>query len=280
MRSLLTFILSAIITQSAFAQYYYQDIVATQQVTEKWKTYKDNKVKSVDISSFENDNKPTAGFLCKQNVKTDYSEISTYTKSELARESAFTTYYNANGQPKKTYDTSKAYQSLTEYEFDASGNISSITNSSLETVNNIKNTEQHLWKFSADGQPAGLIKIKNGNDTTYIRFIFDEKGNVAEEHAVHNKLEEPVFYYYYDENKRLTDIVRYNVKARKLLPDYIFTYDANGQLGSMLFVQEGSTDYNKWVYEYNEKGLRTKETCLSKQKELLGKIEYDYNFNK
>jgi len=280
MKSLLTFIFSAIIAQSAFAQYYYQDIIATQQVTEKWKTYKENKVKSVNISSFENDNTPTDGFLCKQNVKTDYSEISTYTKSELARESTFTTYYNANGQPKKTYDTSKAYQSLTEYEFDAAGNISSITNSSLETVNNIKNTEQHLWKFNADGKPAGMIKIKNGNDTTYILFIFDEKGNVAEEHAVHNNSEAPVFYYYYDDNKRLTDIVRYNAKARKLLPDYIFTYDAKGQLGSMLFVQEGSTDYNKWIYEYNEKGLRTKETCFTKQKELLGKIEYDYSFNR
>ena len=89
-----------------------------------------------------------------------------------------------------------------------------------------------------------------------------------------------MFYYYYDDNKRLTDIVRYNVKARKLLPDYIFTYYAKGQLGSMLFVQEGSTDYNKWIYEYNEKGLRTKETCFTKQKELLGKIEYDYSFNR
>jgi len=278
MKSLLRFIFLLIIAQPAFAQYYYQDIIATQQVTEKWKTYKDNKVKSVNISSFENDNKPTDGFLCRQNVKNDYSEISTYTKSELARESTFTTYYNVNGQPKKTYDTSKAYQSLTEYEFDAFGNISSITNSSLETVNNIKNTEQHVWEFNADGKPAGMIKIKNGNDSTYIRFIFDEKGNVAEEHAVHNKSEAPVFYYYYDDNKRLTDIVRYNVKARKLLPDYIFTYDANGQLSSMLFVQEGSTDYNKWIYEYNEKGLRTKETCFSKQKELLGKIEYEYTF--
>ena len=266
MKSLLTFIFSAIIAQSAFAQYYYQDIIATQQVTEKWKTYKENKVKSVNISSLENDNTPTDGFLCKQNVKTDYSEISTYTKSELARESTFTTYYNANGQPKKTYDTSKAYQSLTEYEFDAAGNISSITNSSLETVNNIKNTEQHLWKFNADGKPARMIKIKNGNDTTYILFIFDEKGNVAEEHAVHNNSEAPVFYYYYDDNKRLTDIVRYNAKARKLLPDYIFTYDAKGQLAGMLFVQEGSTDYNKWIYEYNEKGLRTKETCFTETK--------------
>lgn len=280
MKTLSSFIAMLIIAQSALAQYYYQDIIATQQVAEKWKAYKDNKVKTVNIFSFESDDKPTEGFSCNQNVRSDYSEISTHTKSDMARESTFTTYYNANGQPKKTYDTSKAYQSITEYEFDASGNISSITNSSLETINNIKNTEEHSWKYSADGKLSGMIKIKTGTDTTYVHFIFDEKGNLVEEHAVHNKIEAPIVFYYYDENRQLTDIVRYNPKARRLLPDYIFTYGNNGQLSSMLFVPEGSTDYNKWVYEYNEKGLRIKEVCYSKQKELLGKIEYEYTFNK
>lgn len=280
MKSLPALFAAFIVAQSAFAQYYYQDIIATGQVTEKWKTYKDNKVKTVNIFSFESDNKPTEGFSCNQNVRSDYSEISTHTKSDLARESTFTTYYNANGQPKKTYDTSKAYQSITEYEYDPSGNISSITNSSLETINNIKNTEQHFWKYSAEGKLSGMMKIKNGNDTTYLHFIFDEKGNLVEEHAVHNKMEAPVVFYYYDENRQLTDIVRYNSKARRLLPDYIFTYGDKGQLNSMLFVPEGGTDYNKWIYEYNEKGLRIKETCYSKQKEVLGKIEYEYSFYK
>jgi YD repeat-containing protein len=280
MKAISAFITMLIIVQSAFTQYYYQDIIATRQVAEKWNAYKDHKVKTVNIFSFESDEKPTEGFSCNQNVRSDYSEISTHTKSELARESTFTTYYNANGQPIKTYDTSKAYQSITEYAFDASGNISSITNSSLETINNIKNTEQHFWRYGADGKLSAMIKVKNGNDTTYVRFIFDEKGNLAEERAVHNKIEAPAVFYYYDENRQLTDIVRYNPKARRLLPDYIFTYGINGQLSSMLFVPEGSTEYNKWVYEYNESGLRIKETCYSKQKEMLGKIEYEYSFNK
>lgn len=278
MKPLTALIIILTISKSAIAQYYYQDIISTQQVREKWKIFKDTKVKSVTIFSFENDTKPTEGFSCNQNVNSDYSEISTHTKSELARESSFTTYYNANGQPKKNFDTSKAYQSITEYEFDASWNISSITNSSVETINNIKNTEQHFWKYSTDGKPVSMIKIKNSNDTTLVRFLNDEKGNIGEEHAVHNKIELPVVYYYYDGNKLLTDIVRYSSKAKRLLPDYIFTYGSDRQLSSMLFVPEGGTDYNKWIYEYNEKGLRIKESCFSKQKELLGKIEYEYHF--
>jgi len=278
MKTLLASIIIIIIAKPAIAQYYYQDIIATQQATEKWKTYKDNKVKSVNILSFESNDQPTEGFLCKLNIKNDYSEITLYTKTDFTKETYSISYYSINGLLKKNVDTSKGYQSVTEYEFDASDNISSFSNSSTETVSNIKNTEQHFWKYGADGKPVSMMKIKNGNDTTFIRFINDEKGNVAEEHAVHNKSEMPAIYYYYDENKRLTDIVRYNAKAKRLLPDYIFTYSNSNQLSSMLFVPEGSSDYNKWIYEYDEKGLRSKESCFSKQKELLGKIEYEYSF--
>ena len=254
----------------SIAQYYYQDIIASQQVTEKWKVYKDNKVKSVNIISFESNNLPTEGFLCRQMVKPDYTQISTYTKTNLTRETNITAFYSSGGILQKTVDTSKGYQSITEYQFDQSGNISSITNASVESDNNIKSAEQHFWKYSADGKPVSMLKIKNSNDTTFIRFVNDEKGNTAEEHAVHNKTALPVIFYYYDENKRLTDIVRYNAKAKRLLPDYIFTYNINNLLSSMLFVPEGSNDYDKWIYEYDDKKLRTKETCFSKQKELLG----------
>ncbi len=260
------------------AQFYYQDIIGAQQATAKWKAYKDNKVKSVNVLSFESNSQPTEGFVCKQDVNPAYSEISTYTKSDFSRETSITSYYSANGLLQKTVDTSKGYISTTEYLFDQSGNILSITNASSETVNNIKNLEQHIWKYSADGKPISMIKTKNNNDTTFVHFVNDEKGNVAEEHSVHNKKELPVIYYYYDDNKKLTDIVRYSDKAKRLLPDYIFTYNDNNKLSSMLFVPEGTTDYQKWLYEYDEKGLRTKETCFSKQKEVLGKIEYQYSF--
>jgi hypothetical protein len=45
----------------------------------------------------------------------------------------------------------------------------------------------------------------------------------------------------------------------------------------MLVVPEGSNDYQKWLYEYDDKGLKTKESCFNKKKELMGRIEYSYN---
>ena len=280
MRTSLFFALILVLSKNTHAQYYFQDILSQNQVTEKWKLYRENKVKSVNILSFESDNSPTVNFECSQKVKSDFSQITTYTKSDLARESAITTYYNANGQALKTVDTSKSYQSVTEYQYDPNGNIVMVNNSSTETINNTNTTETHLWNYGPDGMPVSMLKIKNGKDSTIFHFVKDEKGNIAEEHGVHNNINEPVIYYYYDDNGHLTDLVRYNAKAKRLLPDYIFGYNQFGQMNSMIFVQEGTTDYNTWVYSYEQHGLRDSETCFSKQKKLIGKIEYQYSFSK
>jgi hypothetical protein len=122
------------------------------------------------------------------------------------------------------------------------------------------------------------MKIINGTDTTYIRFVPDDKGNIGEEDATRNKETLPAIYYYYDDANRLTDIVRYNLKARRLLPDNIFEYGPDGKMTSLLAVQEGAASYQKWIDQYNDKGLKVKESCFSKQRELLGYVEYQYTY--
>ena len=86
------------------------------------------------------------------------------------------------------------------------------------------------------------------------------------------------YYYYYDQQHRLTDIVRFNQKLKKLVPDYVFEYDANGRLAQMTQMS-GNGKYFTWQYEYNEKGLKWKETCRDNERKLVGKIEYKYEFH-
>ena len=43
-------------------------------------------------------------------------------------------------------------------------------------------------------------------------------------------------------------------------------------------VQEGASSYQKWIYQYDDKGLKTKESCYNKQRELLGHVEYQYTY--
>jgi YD repeat-containing protein len=278
MKSIVAILFAILLHQFAIAQYYYKDVVVTQQLADKWKMYKKNRVRSVKLTSFESGNQPTEGFICEQNVTADFQQITTHTKSTYTPEDFLISNYTSNGLLKKTLDTSDRYQTTTEYTYNADGKISSILNTSSSAADEVKETEQHIWQYDASGKAAGMLKIKNNNDTTYIRFVTDEKGNIVEEHPVRNKINLPVIYYYYDDNNRLTDVVRYNTQAARLLPDYIFEYNNDGVMTSMLTVAESSNNYQKWIYQYFENGLQSKQVCFNKQKQMLGKIEYEYNF--
>ena len=138
-------------------------------------------------------------------------------------------------------------------------------------------SEKHLWIYEGE-QLKKMIKIKGESDTTMVTLNRDEKGNITEEKSVRAGLSQPTIYYYYDDKGRLTDIVRYNQKAGRLLPDYVFEYNYD-RISSMLFVPAGSTDYQKWVYSYSSTGLKASETCYDKRKQLVVKINYTYSFH-
>jgi YD repeat-containing protein len=269
-----------VLVQVCNAQYYYKDLVVTRQTAAQWKLFKDNKVRSIKLASYERDGSPSEGFQCDQELARDLSLITTHTKSNGTPESWIFANYSPAGLPVKITDTSDTYQSVSAYQYDAAGHVLSITNTSLETDNKFTQVEQHLWQYDqgSPDKPISMLKIRNGSDTTFVRFVRDNKGNIAEEHSSHNNSDLPAVYYYYDSANRLTDIVRYNDKAQRLLPDYVFEYDEAGQLpSSMMVVQEGGNDYQKWIYEYSDRGLKTKESCFNKKRELLGRIEYQYN---
>ncbi len=267
-----------LVCQTTFAQYYYKDILAAQQAADKEKIYRTNGVKSVELSSKDGNDQAEDGFVCEQHVVNNFMTIITYSKSKFTPESFQTTLYNERGLLKRTIDTSKSYSTSTDYQFDDDGRLINLINTSIQTDNQLKDVEEHRWQYDKNGKPFEMMKIKNGNDTTFFHFVIDEKGNVAEERSVHNKIDMPTVFYYYNTNSQLTDIVRYNAAAKRLLPDFIFTYDDKGVLTSMIVVPEGSSDYQKWVYKYNDKGLKLEEMCFNKRTEMLGKIIYHYNF--
>lgn len=275
-------LLLILLAKASIAQYYYKDVITTRQNEARWRLYKELRVKSVKLNSFEGNGRPAEGFVGEQEVSGDGTRLTTHAKATGNAESWIIASYTPEGLTSKITDTSDTYRSVSDYQHDAAGRIISILNTSIETDNHLKDLELHLWSYDPSGKPSAMLKIKNNSDTTFIRFVLDEKGNVAEEHAVRNRQELPTIFYYYDSANRLTDIVRYNLKAKRLLPDNIFEYDdtppATQNLSSMLVVPDGSNDYLKWLYAYNDKGLKTKEVCYSRQREVLGKIEYIYSF--
>ena len=260
---------------SAKSQYYYKDIILTRQNQENRKSYHDQKVREVNIQSIDANNEATPGFNCTQRISPDFGSIATFTKSAGMPASTLVAYYDLQGRIMKTIDTSDTYKSTTEYTFNENGEITILLNNSVETDNHISVMEKHVWIY--DGKKLiKMLKIKNETDTTIVNLELDENGKVTEEKAVHGGLSLPAIYYYYDNEGRLTDIVRYNQKAGRLLPDYVFEYISD-RISSMIFVLAGSSDYQKWIYSYNSQGLKTEETCYDKRKQIVVKINYNYS---
>lgn len=260
----------------ASAQYYYNDIVATQQSNAQQQLLLTNKIRIVKAQSKENDNSITDGFTVEQKINKDASEIVTTTKSSAGVSAVLTSYYVA-GKISKTKNESNDILTVTDYLYDSNGLLQTITSATTDTAMNSFSSETHSWVFNANGKPVKMFRIKNNTDTTFVDFVLDDKQMVAVENwRRKGKTTESYFYYYNDKNQ-LTDIVRYNERLKKMLPDFVYEYDEAGRVKQMIQVLAGGSNYNTWKYTYNENGLKQKEACYDKQKQLIGIIEYIYN---
>jgi len=267
-------LLVCLLAHSAYSQHYYNDLMTTNDINKKRALYLLNKVRSVKMTSFDNYNQKIDGFESTQSIAANYGTITTTTSNSLSGKDVTTHYFNAQGQLTQSIDTTDGNKLVIQYTYDASNQITSIVSLSL-SPGGYSTREQHLWFYKA-GKPERMLKIKNGSDTTTITYNLDEKGNVGEEKSIHRGIEQPGVYYYYDDKNRLTDVVRYNARVKRLLPDYLFEYDTEDRVSMMLVTTQGGSDYQKWYYKYNEKGMKKTDECYAKSKMLIAKVEYAY----
>jgi YD repeat-containing protein len=268
-------ILISFIAHTAYSQHYYNDLMMTNEIVKKRAIYLANKVRSVKMTSFDGNNQPIEGFGGTQSISNDFATITTETSTSISGSDEITHFFNDKGQLTQSIDTTDGNKVIIQYTYDANNFITSITNTSF-SPGGYSTREQHLWFYNKAGKPEKMLKVKNSSDTTIVNFKLDDKENVGEERSVHAGTEQPVVYYYYDDKGRLTDVVRYNSRVKKLLPDYIFEYDEAGRTATMLVTTGGGVDYQKWYYRYDDKGLKQKDECYSKNKMMIGKIEYKY----
>ena len=277
-KKLVFLILNSLFWQVGVSQYYYRDIILPAENAAQQQLYKKHRVQQVYLRSFEADGSPSENFSCEIKPNSGFTQIRTVTKSEIAGNSSVTAFYNFKGQIYKSIDSSSEVISVYEYAFDSTGRLLLATNTVTGIMDKTKQGETHIWSYDSKGIPAYMLYIKGNKDTVTVRFLHDEDGNVIEEESWLNNVSKGKSYYYYDSLSRLTDIVRYNERLQKLIPDYIFEYNDVNQLTQMTNIQQDAGDYIIWRYLYSEKGLRTEERGYNKQKKLVGRIEYQYSF--
>jgi len=267
---------------SLHAQYYYQDIVGTKELNQMIQLYLKNKVRTVEAAGFDAEGLQNSDFSETHQFfpNLDLLKISSRNKTNIANE-----YYRFNSKDllvtitDSTSDSTSFLVSKTSYDYDDKGNPVSIANVVNDANDSVYESEVHQWFYNAEGKPVRMFRIVNTTDTTDVRFTLDNKGNVIEELPFVKKISREKIYYYYDDQNRLTDIVRFNTKAGRLLPDYMFEYSANNEVAQKITtLSAAGTGYLIWRYGYDDRGLKTTEASFNRNKELTGKIRYSYKF--
>ncbi len=257
------------------AQHFYKDIIGTKETAATLRGYVQNKVSRVLLSTYNANNTRDEDFSVDQQFAK--GELRTITRSDLNNQSTLISYTDGDSRVIKTIDSSAVVVTTTNYKYNPLGQLLSMNSFSSDSAKTTTQREEHLWQY-IDEKPVKMLRIKNSTDTAFVNFKLDENGNVIEEAEVRKGIAAEPVYYYYDSKNRLTDIVRYNRKAKKLLPEYMFEYSPAGQVIQKITVPSNNDNYLIWRYQYNSQGLKIKEVIYNKQKELAGKIEYQYSF--
>jgi hypothetical protein len=257
------------------AQFYYKDILNGRILREEVSMIKTSGIKSISVDSYEEDGRPSKGFFCKKQISKDFRKIEMGMRSPETAPSLVITLFNESGSILSTYDSSDISVKNIHYLYDASGRIQSIVSriksSDEDFVTEI--TEEHIYSYNLAGMPEKMILKRNGKEISDILFALDEQGRISIEKEINSGKS---VYYYYDSKSNLTDIVRENERTGKMLPDYMFEYDEKNRLIKMLNTEDGSSNYLVWLYFYNENGLKSTEKIYSKERKLIGRLEYTY----
>lgn len=262
----------------ANSQFYYSDILINKVANNNYINYKNNKVKKIIGSNATvNSNNEKEGITVQQYFTNNWGTLTTETNLSVGIKTSSTTTF-VNNKIIKKEEEGKNVNSIVSYEYDNAGKLTGIYTSSDDTSVNKGFNEKHIWTYDAKLQPSKMLKIKNNTDTTMVEFLKDEQNNIAEERWTKKGELIETYYYYYNEKNLLTDVVKFNMKVGKMLPEFLFDYDTNNNLVQMTQIPFGSDNYNIWKYYYNQNGLKEKENCYSKKGEIIGKMEYSYSY--
>ena len=258
------------------AQYYYNDLLANIQTHKQYKLLRALKVKKITATAQESANS-TPETLLTEEISTDGKRIIIYTYQQNGKTSRTSTQYEM-GKLKKSESNNKGVESSTLYSYNETGLPALIQSTTKDTFLSSITGEAHQYFYKQDGSPDYAYVIRNQSDTILVNFTTDNQKLVLEETWTRRKKEIEKYYYYYNEKQQLTDIVRFNSKLNKLLPDFVYSYNESGYIIQMIQVPRSSNNYITWKYIYNDKGLKTTETCSNKEKKLLGTVGYSYEY--
>ena len=138
------FIIAVFTSTTLQAQYYYNDIIGTQETNRQMKIYLANKVNTVSAKGIDPEGRQTNDFSELQEVKENGAALKIATRNNLSN-TIFYNRFDNQGRLTSITDSSTYIQSITSYEYDANGRIVLVKNSIKDTANDFNQTEIHKW---------------------------------------------------------------------------------------------------------------------------------------
>ena len=172
--SINVFFLSVLVTLTSTVQcqYYYKDLVSTQQINNTYRQLRQNKIKLVKLKSYQGNVPVEEGFVCEQRVNLAKNEVVTYTKTTNSPETYFTAIYNAQGLLSKTTDSSEESVSTTKYSYSNTGKLELMSNETHASDKSSESTETHHWEYK-NNLPFRMTRIKGNTDSATIYFTIE-----------------------------------------------------------------------------------------------------------
>ncbi|WPV66515.1 hypothetical protein [Chitinophaga sp. LS1] len=264
----------------ARAQYYYLDILNTKQTEANQANFKKAKVQSQIVVSLDAEGRKTDyDFKSERDFLDDYRQLMTVTASIATGRSIMRTYFNPHGQLTKIVDSTRNVITTTIYtydKYDSSHNIKEIYVKTEDPKNKYTVSETRRYVYDSLNRPTRMIHFRGEKleDSTTVKFVLDSAGHIVEEQET-NKGK---IYYKYNDQGLLTDIYRYYPSKQKMLPDYVFDYDAKNRIGATTTVNVTSGDYIIYRNTYNEMDLLESQDVYGRQKVQVGVVRYRYKF--
>ncbi len=215
-------------------------------------------------------------FYCEKRIDKNQRKSETITRSNVTNQSLLTSIFDNDTRILQTTDSTSASLNRTTYNYDGMHRLIQITSFTRSDDDATGITEVHKITYNDSGMLAGINRFKNNQLFSTIIFKSDNNGNVIEEAETLNGSNTKKYFYYYDDKKNLTDVVSYNERAKRLLPEYMYEYTQLGQIKQMITTEEGGENYYTWKYTYNDLRLRETEKCINKERKLMGSVEYKY----
>lgn len=272
-------LLSAV--NNIFAQYYYQDLYNTRQTIANMALLKENKVKAQLVQSLDANQEMDNDFTCQRLLTPTYRQMRSITRSGATGLSIMTSSFSMRGNLTKTTDSTNSSITTVQYQYNDQGQLLHISAVSQAREGKFRFDETRTYIYDSLGHVTRMVHKKgnNASDSTIVTFKTNDKGLVTEELETGKNIRSQRIFYNYDEQGRLTDVFRYHAARKKMLPDYIFEYDAKNKVSKMTTVNSETASYTIWKYTYLENGLPDKEECYGKGNELLGIVKYKYDLN-